>query len=94
MQPLQLISTRDVHLQARQYAPDATPLAAVLIAPAMGVNQDYYADFAAWLAREGYLVLTFDYRGMGASRPAERQRSLRGFDADHGTDFAVSIETG
>jgi predicted alpha/beta hydrolase len=82
MQPLPLMSTRGVRLQARQYVPDATPRAAVLIAPAMGVTQDYYADFAAWLAREGYLALTFDYRGMGASRPAERHRSLRGFEAD------------
>ena len=48
----------------------------------MGVRQDYYADFAAWLARQGYVALTLDYRGMGASRPHDKRRSLRGFDAD------------
>jgi len=50
----------------------------VLIVPAIGASQDYYAQFAAWLAAQGFVAATFDYRGMGLSRP----RSLRGFDAD------------
>ncbi|TLX61130.1 alpha/beta hydrolase [Stutzerimonas nosocomialis] len=41
---------------------------AVIIAPAMGVKQRFYADFASWLAERGYLVVTFDYLGMGRSR--------------------------
>ncbi|MEA3192366.1 MAG: hypothetical protein QOD26_699 [Betaproteobacteria bacterium] len=40
---------------------------AVLILPATGVPQGYYAKFAAWLARQGFQVLTFDYRGIGKS---------------------------
>ncbi len=72
------------------HAADATPLAvrfyeplgaargAVLIVPAMGVPQSYYAQFASWLAREGFQVATFDYRGMGRSR----RGSLRDVDAD------------
>jgi predicted alpha/beta hydrolase len=51
---------------------------AVVVAPAMGVAQRFYEVFAAWLARQGYLVATFDYRGMGLSRP----QRLRGFKAD------------
>jgi predicted alpha/beta hydrolase len=35
---------------------------------AMGVTQSFYAPLAAWLAGEGYLVATFDYRGVGQSR--------------------------
>jgi predicted alpha/beta hydrolase len=50
----------------------------VLLAPAMGVAQYYYTPFATWLARQGYLVATFDYRGIGQSRP----RHLRGFKGD------------
>lgn len=50
----------------------------VLIVPAMGVEQQYYAAFAQWLARRGYFVVTFDYRGIGHSR----RGSLRGFEAD------------
>lgn len=60
----------------------ASARAGLLIAPAMGVEQRYYADFAQWMAAQGYLVLSFDYRGMGASRPAAYQHSLRGLQAD------------
>jgi predicted alpha/beta hydrolase len=56
--------------------------AGVLLVPAMGVPQAYYAEFAQWLASQGFAVFTFDYRGMGASRPPELRRSLRGLQAD------------
>jgi predicted alpha/beta hydrolase len=62
---------------------DATSArAGVLIVPAMGVDQRYYAPFASWLADQGYFVVSFDYRGMGGSRPERFRRSLRGFEAD------------
>jgi predicted alpha/beta hydrolase len=56
--------------------------AALLVVPAMGVSQRFYEDFAQWLAQQGFAVLTFDYRGMGASRPPEHRRSLKGLQAD------------
>lgn len=62
-------------LGALEYAPAAPPRAVVVIAGATGVRQRYYARFAAWLADRGLAALTFDYRGIGESRPA----SLRGF---------------
>ena len=40
---------------------------AVLVLPATGVPQGYYAKFAAWLAQQGFRVLTFDDRGIGKS---------------------------
>lgn len=82
MKVVELRSSGGARLQARLFASATPPRACVLIAPAMGVKQDYYADFAAWLASQGYVALTLDYRGMGASRPLDKQRSLRGFDAD------------
>ena len=39
----------------------------LLVLPATGVPQSYYAKFAAYLAGRGYSVLTFDYRGIGRS---------------------------
>ena len=69
-----------VALSGRYHAPQADPKGAVLIAGAMGVKQDYYAEFAHWLAGQGYAALSFDYRGMGESLPVGR--SLRGFRAD------------
>jgi len=63
----------DLHLP-----PDGTgPRAAVLLAPAMGVERGFYRHFAGYLAGRGAAVLAVDYRGVGGSRPA----GLRGFGA-------------
>ena len=50
----------------------------VVIAPATSVHSRYYHRFADHLFQQGFDVLTFDYRGIGHSRPP----SLRGFRAD------------
>jgi predicted alpha/beta hydrolase len=50
----------------------------VIITSATSVRCRYYARFATYLHAHGYDVLTFDYRGIGESRPA----SLRSFRAD------------
>lgn len=47
----------------------------IVINGATGVRQHYYARFASWAAGEGATVLTWDYRGIGESRP----HRLRGF---------------
>ena len=64
---------------------------AILIASALGVKRRYYDAFAQSAKQRGFTVLTFDYRGIGESRP----RSLRGFDAsmhDWGTlDITAAI---
>jgi predicted alpha/beta hydrolase len=43
----------------------------ILIAPAMGVRQRFYAPLATWLASRGFLVATFDYFGIGLSRKTD-----------------------
>lgn len=53
--------------------PDGQPVAAIaVIGAATAVPASYYRHFAEWLARRGYAVLTFDYRGIAASRDALR----------------------
>lgn len=42
--------------------------AVVLIAGATGVKATYYHRYAAFLAENGFTVITFDYRGIGQSR--------------------------
>ena len=61
--------------------PASAPWANLVIAGAMGVRQDFYAPIAQYFAANGIGVTTFDYRGMGYSRP----RTLRGFEADVST---------
>ena len=78
--------TRDLRLPAL----DGHPLAAVLFEPerpagrtalisaAMAVPGGFYHRLAAFLCERGWTVLTYDYRGIGASRPPG---GLRGFRA-------------
>jgi predicted alpha/beta hydrolase len=61
--------------------------AVVVFAPAMGVRQDYYAEFADYLAAHQFLVGTMDYRAMGFNEPA----SLRGEKVTF-MDWQVDIE--
>ncbi|MCL4702833.1 MAG: alpha/beta fold hydrolase [Burkholderiaceae bacterium] len=72
----ELATSDGVVLVAHRFAaPQAR--ATVVVAPAMGVPQAFYGDFATWLAQRGFDVLTFDYRGIGQSAP----RSLRRYRA-------------
>jgi predicted alpha/beta hydrolase len=50
---------------------------AILVASALGVKRRYYDAFAQSAVARGFTVFTFDYRGIGDSRP----KSLRGFHA-------------
>ncbi len=49
----------------------------IVINCATGVRQRYYAHFAQWAAEQGATVITYDYRGIGQSRP----QRLKGFAA-------------
>lgn len=44
-------------------------LGTVIVNPATGVLARYYHPFARYLAEAGFCVLTYDYRGIGQSRP-------------------------
>lgn len=64
-------------LAATLHRPAHTSSAAVLINSGTGIRRGYYHKFARFLAENGCTVLTYDYRGIGGSRP----RTLRGFNA-------------
>jgi predicted alpha/beta hydrolase len=53
------------------------PIALVLVHPATAVPEALYAGFASYLLSRGFAALTYDYRGIGRSKPA----TLRGFSA-------------
>jgi predicted alpha/beta hydrolase len=64
----------------------------LLILSGTGILQRFYRKFALFAAGQGFTVLTFDFRGVGRSRP----KSLKGFNAklrDWGQlDIAGAIE--
>jgi predicted alpha/beta hydrolase len=82
MQPVRFQAADGFELSGTLYGEPSAARAGLLIVPAMGVSQRYYAEFAQWLASQRFVVFTFDYRGMGASRPPEHRKSLKGLDAD------------
>jgi predicted alpha/beta hydrolase len=65
-------------LAVTRFPAEGEAWATLLVAGAMGVRQDFYEPLARYFAENGVHALTFDYRGMGASRDG----SLRGFRAD------------
>ena len=66
-------------LAATLWLPDTgvAPARVVIVNAGAGIPARYYDRFAAWLADRGLPTLTYDYRGIGRSRPAR----LRGFEA-------------
>jgi len=75
MPPLSITAAVGLELAATVYEPTAAGQdKIVLIAPATAVKRGYYDGYARFLAEQGLRVVTFDYRGIGDSRPA----SLRG----------------
>ncbi len=56
-------------LDATHHPARGTARGWVVINAAMGVEQGFYAPFAGHLAEQGFHALTWDYRGVGRSRP-------------------------
>lgn len=64
------ITCQDGYQLAARFYPASSPQKKqrpVLLAPATGITMRFYHSFASWLCTEGYDVLTFDFRGIGAS---------------------------
>lgn len=66
--------------------------AVVIVNAATGVLARYYHRYASYLCEHGFDVLTYDYRGIGDSRPANLRRSCYRW-SDWGTkDFAAVFD--
>jgi predicted alpha/beta hydrolase len=73
-------------LGATLFLPRGVKQRAVLISSATATPRKIYRGFAGYLARRGFAVLTYDYRGIGGSRQKSiegynRPKSLAGFKA-------------
>jgi len=55
-------------LEATLFHPNDARMA-VLISAGTGFPRGFYGRFARWMAERGAVVLTYDYRGIGGSRP-------------------------
>lgn len=75
VEPFEVTAADGYRIAAVRYVDDSSPTATIIVAGATGVQQRFYRRFAEYAATDGYEVITFDYRGIGASAPVE----LRGF---------------
>ncbi|MGO4701252.1 alpha/beta hydrolase family protein [Dyella sp. 2RAB6] len=91
-QALTLVAQDGYRLGAVLYPANGKETARIVVGSATGVPQGFYRRFAEFANAHGYTVLTMDYRGVGASRPA----SLKGFEMrflDWATqDLAAAVE--
>jgi predicted alpha/beta hydrolase len=94
--PYVIHTTDGTPLAGMNFEPPGRSRASVLVAGGLGVPQRFYQRFASWLAQRGCRVMTFDVRGMGASRLPQHRHSLRGLTADMLTwarqDFAAAVD--
>ncbi|CAB3751776.1 alpha/beta hydrolase [Burkholderia sp. MSh2] len=75
-QPIEFSAADGYTLHGTLWSPDTEPRALVLIHPATAVPERLYAGFARFLTGRGFAALTYNYRGIGTSRPA-RLAALR-----------------
>lgn len=76
-QPLHMHCRDGYRLGGNLWLPAAgKPAGTIIVNPATGVAAKYYHRYARFLAEQGYAVITYDYRGIGASRP-DRLRGHR-----------------
>lgn len=74
--PVQVAAADGYPLAAHRWLPSDDPSGVVVINCATAVKAGYYHRFARYLSEQGFIALTYDYRGIGGSR----QGSLRGRD--------------
>ncbi|NTV71385.1 MAG: alpha/beta fold hydrolase [Azonexaceae bacterium] len=66
------------HVWVHELKEGGSPPPVVIINPATSVQSRYYSRFADFLHAHGFNVITYDYRGIGGSKP----ESMRGFNAN------------
>jgi predicted alpha/beta hydrolase len=99
-QAVEIAAQDGYRLGATLFLPERPAGRAVSIQPATGVPQQYYGRFAAYLAQRGFIVLTFDYRGIGRSlhgKVSQSKASMRDWgtlDAPAAFDFLESRAAG
>lgn len=74
---ISMLAEDEYLLSGTLFTGSSAPKAALLINSGTGISQRLYAKFARYAAEQGFVVLTFDYRGVGASAP----KDLKGFKA-------------
>lgn len=89
MKELTLNTPDHIPLSVKVFEPEISNGKLLLINSATGVKQQIYFSFAKYLSENGFTVITYDYRGIGESKPAK----MRGFNASMRIWGAVDFKT-
>ncbi|KMQ65604.1 alpha/beta hydrolase [Chryseobacterium angstadtii] len=77
MEKLELITKDKTALAVHLFRPEKSNGKLLLINSATGVKQQVYFSFARFFSEHGFTVITYDYRGIGLSKP----QNMKGFKA-------------
>ena len=77
MKELVLQTPDQFPISVKIFEPEIPNRKLLVINSATGVRQQVYFSFAKYLAEQGFTVITYDYRGIGESKP----RKMKGFEA-------------
>jgi predicted alpha/beta hydrolase len=73
-----LLTTEDnISIIVHVFLPENNTHKVLLINSATGVKQQIYFAFAQYFSEKGFTVITYDYRGIGLSKP----KKMKGFNA-------------
>ncbi len=72
---IKILTADDFELTATIRIPNENPKAFIQINSGTGIPAKFYTKFARYFAEQGYIVVNYDYRGIGLSKP----KSLKGF---------------
>ncbi len=79
-------------LTATEFAPVEANGQVVLISSATGVKQQFYYNFAAFLARQGFYVFTYDYCGIRLSKTTALKSCRATYRSWAQIDFPAMVE--
>lgn len=65
------------HVVGNLHMPERTPVGVLTLHPATATPARFYSAFAKYAAERGFIVLTYDLRGVGASGSPKTHRRLR-----------------
>ena len=77
MKRIDILTKDHYSLAAHLFEPQVSNQKVLLINSATGVKQQIYFSVAQFFADHGFTVITYDYRGIGLSKP----HKMRGFEA-------------
>ena len=89
MKELILNTSDHIPLSVKVFEPEISNGKLLLINSATGVKQQIYFSFAKYFAENGFTVITYDYRGIGESKPTK----MRGFNSSMRIWGAIDFKT-